>query len=133
MSWVKELKNQVQEAGNLEKEFSLQCRNEYLRLNSMVVGLLKELGNEWYGKLSFFNKYKIETLPDVFFWGITRRGKGLELLPQRLHIKLRAFENNIMYFALDASFTGGPTLSANTADTTEESLKQEIVELISRT
>ena len=38
-----------------------------------------------------------------------------------------------MYYALDAAFTDGPTLSANTGDTTEESLKQAIVELISRT
>jgi hypothetical protein len=133
MTWVRDLKNQVQEAGKLEKEFSAQCRNEYLRLDPMVVGLLKELGKEWYGKLLFMNKYTIETLPDVYFWGITRRGKGLEMLPQRLHIKLRAFENYVMYFALDAAFTDGPTLSANTADTTEESLKEAIVELISRT
>ena len=98
-----------------------------------VVGLLKELGKEWYGKFLSLKKYKIETLPDIFFWGITRRGRGLEQLPNRLHIKLRAFENSVMYFALDAAFTDGPTLSANTADTTEESLKQAIIELISRT
>ncbi len=133
MTWVKDLKNQVQEADKQQRDFTILCRNEYTRLNPMVVGLLKELGKEWYGKLLFLKKYKIETLPDVFFWGITRRGNGLELLPQRLHIKLRAFENNIMYFTLDAAFTDGPTLSANTADTTAESLKEAIVELISRT
>jgi len=133
MSWVKELKNQVEEADRLEKGFFLQCRNEYTRVHPMVMGLLKELGNEWYGKFYFINKYSIETLPDVFFWGISRRGRGMELLPQRLHIKLRAFENNVMYFALDAAFPGGPTLSSNSADTSEENLKQAIVELISRT
>ncbi len=133
MTWVKDLKNQVQEADKLQRDFTTQCRNEYLRLSPIVIGILKELGKEWYGKILTINKYKIETLPDVFFWGITRRGKGLEQLPSKLHIKLRAFDNNIMYFALDAAFTDGPTLSANTADTTEESLKEAIVELISRT
>jgi hypothetical protein len=98
----------------------------------MVMGLLKALGKEWYGKLFFVKRYKIEVLPGVFFWGIKRRGRGLELLPQRLYIKLRITEDN-MYFAIDAAFTDGPTISVNTGDTTEESLKQAIVELISRT
>ena len=133
MSWVKELKNQVQEVDNLQKEVTNQWKNEYLRLTPIIVGILDELGKEWYGKFLFINKYKIETLPDVFFWGITRRGKGMELLPQRLNIKLRAFENGAMYFALDVTFSDGPTLSVNTADTSEESLKQAVVDLITQT
>lgn len=99
----------------------------------MIEGLLAELGQEWYGKVLCVKKYKIETLPDVFFWGITRRGRGMDLLPQRLYIKLRAFEDNEMYFSLEAAFSDGPTLAANTADTSEEGLKQAIVALISPT
>ncbi len=132
MSWIKDIKDQVQEADKLQKEFGIQCRNEYLRLNPMVMEILKDLGKEWYGRFLFFHRYKIETLPGVFYWGITRRGKGLEQLPRRLDIKLRIFEDNI-YFAIDAAFPDGPTLSENSHDTKEESLKQAIVELISRT
>jgi hypothetical protein len=132
MTWLTDIKNQLQEADKQKKEFSILCRNEYLRLTPMVMGLLKALGKEWYGKLFFVNRYKIETLPGVFFWGIKRRGRGLELLPQRLNIKLRVLENHV-YFAIDAAFSDGPTISGNTGDTNEESLKQAIVELISRT
>ena len=132
MTWLSDIKNQLQEADKIQKEYSIQGRKEYLRLTPMVMGLLKALGTEWYGKLFFVNKYKIETLPGVFFWGISRRGKGLELLPKRLNIKLRVVENRV-YFAIDAAFTDGPTISVNTSDTAEESLKQAIVELISRT
>jgi hypothetical protein len=132
MTWLSDVKNQLQEVDKQQKEFGIQCRKEYLRLTPMVMGLLKALGKEWYGKLFFVNRYKIETLPGVFFWGISRRGRGLELLPQRLNIKLRVTENRV-YFAIDAAFTDGPTISVNTSDTAEESLKQAIVELISRT
>jgi hypothetical protein len=132
MTWLSDIKNQLQEADKIQKEYSIQGRKEYLRLTPMVMGMLKALGTEWYGKLFFVKKYKIETLPGVLFWGINRRGKGLELLPQRLNIKLRVLEDRV-YFAIDAAFTDGPTISVNTSDTAEESLKQAIVELISRT
>ena len=131
MTWLSDIKNQLQQVDQQKREFSIQCRKEYIRLTPMVMGMLKSLGKEWYGKLFFVNKYKIETLPGVFFWGIKRRGGGLELLPRRLNIKLRVVENNV-YFAIDASFADGPTISVNTGDTKEESLKQAIVELISR-
>ena len=62
MTWVKDLKNQVQEADKLQRDFTTQCRNEYLRLSPIVIGILKELGKEWYGKILTINKYKIETL-----------------------------------------------------------------------
>lgn len=130
MSWVKELKQQVQEVDNQQKELENLWSATYLRLTPLIVGILNELGQEWYGKFLSVKKYKIETLPDVYFWGITRRGKGMELLPQRLYIKLRAFENNDMYFSLEVAFTDGPTLSANTADISEESLKKAIIDLI---
>ena len=132
MTWLTDVKNQLQEADRQQKEFGILCRKEYLKLTPLVMGLLKALGKEWYGKLFLVNRYKIETLPGVFFWGIKRRGRGLELLPRQLYIKLRVVENNV-YFALDAAFTDGPTISANTRDTKEESLKQAIVDLISRT
>jgi hypothetical protein len=132
MSWITDIKNQLQDADKQKREFDIQCRKEYLRLTPIVMGLLKSLGKEWYGKLFFVKRYKIEVLPGVFFWGIKRRGRGLDLLPQRLNLKLRVTENNV-YFAIDAAFADGPTISVNTSDTSEESLKQAIVELISRT
>lgn len=132
MSWITDLKNQVQEFDKELKSVSIQGQNEYLRLSPMVLGLLHALGQEWYGKFFSFNKYKIETLPDILYWGIKRRGKGFELLPQQLHIKLRVLENKV-YFAIDALYSGSPSISSNTADTEEESLKQAIVDLVSRT
>jgi hypothetical protein len=133
MKWVREIKQKLQETEKQKREFDTKCRKEYVRLTPMVMALLKVIGSEWYGKSFFVNKYKIDTfaLRGVFFWGIKRRGKGLDSLPQRLHIKLRIDEDN-PYFAIDAVTTDGPTLSVNTSDTSEENLNKTIAELIGR-
>ena len=131
MSWISDLKTNLQQAEHEKKQFDIDSHNEYERLSPLVMNLLRAIGKEWYGKLLFINKYKIDTLPGVFFWGIKRRGKGLESLPQRLHIKLRVLENRT-YFAIDAAFTDGPTITVNTIDTSEENLKKAIVELVSQ-
>ena len=46
MTWLADIKNQLQEADKQQKEFSIQCRKEYLRLSPMVIKLLKALGKE---------------------------------------------------------------------------------------
>jgi hypothetical protein len=133
MNWVRDIKQNLEEAEKQKKDFDAKCRNEYTRLTPMVMALLRAIGSEWYGKWFFVNKYKIDTfaLPGVFFWGIKRRGRGLDSLPQRLHIKLRILEDN-SYFAIDAVTTDGPTISVNTSDTSEENLSKAIAELIAR-
>jgi len=133
MNWVRDIKQNLQEAEKQKREFDTKCRKEYTRLTPMVMTLLKAIGSEWYGKFFFVKKYKIDTfaLPGVFFWGIKRRGRGLDSLPKRLHIKLRIHED-IPYFAIDALTTDGPTISVNTSDTSEENLNKAIAELIAR-
>jgi hypothetical protein len=98
----------------------------------MVLALLKEVGKEWYGTWLFVNRFKIETLNSVFFWGIHRRGRGLDTLPQRLNIKLKILDTR-SFFAIDAAFLNGPTVSVITNDTTQESLKKAIIDLVSQT
>lgn len=130
MSWLKEIKNNLQQPDKLREQYEVAYKAEFARISPMVMTMLREIGIEWYGKIFFIKRFKIDAIKGVFFWGITRRGGGLDTLPQQMNIKLR-LQDGRFYFAIDAKFKEGPTLTSISNDTSQEGLKQAIIDLIS--